>query len=249
MVRYLCPGVSISQIISKLETQYGTVDNMDILLQKVYGMNQEKNKEVQAFSTRLEGGIKQIIIRFPNMATEEEMERHLRDHLFYGVHKALWDNIHYLYDDKQITYTQLLMAARKAELEVLEGKGTTTLAKAKAANPQFDHSSSKVNELCQPVVNLMSIVKSTQTNSTMGQICKGLPISREGTSKEGRLGYKWANPSTGRATTSAHPFRGKQKQYQCCCCGGWGHPWRQCPSTTGWGRIKKANFPRQATIS
>ena len=66
-------GGSISQIISKLETDYGTVDSVDVLLQRVYGMSQEKNKKVQAFSTRLEDAINQIIIG-------KKMERHLRDH-------------------------------------------------------------------------------------------------------------------------------------------------------------------------
>ena len=76
------------------------------------------------------------------------MERHLRDCLFYGMYKALWDSIHYLYDDKQVTYAPLLVAARKAKAEVLEGKGTITIAKSKAANSQFSNSSSEVNELC-----------------------------------------------------------------------------------------------------
>ena len=85
-------------------------------------MSQEKNEKCQIFSARLEGAINKIIIRIPNMAIEDEMERHLIDHLSYGMHKALWDSIHYLYDDKQITYTKLLVAARKTEAEVLKGK-------------------------------------------------------------------------------------------------------------------------------
>ena len=75
LVRYLGPGISVSQIIYRLETQYGTVG---VLLQKIYGMSLEKNGKVQAFSARLEGVINQIIIRFPKMAIEEEMESHLR---------------------------------------------------------------------------------------------------------------------------------------------------------------------------
>ena len=95
------------------------------------------------------------------------------------MHKALWDSICYLYDDKQITYTLLLVAARKAEAVVLEGKGTTTIPKTKAANPQFDNFSSEVSELYQQLANLMSIVKSTQTNSTRGQNVKGQSQGKE----------------------------------------------------------------------
>ena len=47
------------------------------------------------------------------------------------MHKAWWDSICFLYDDKQITYPQLLVAARKAEPEVLEGKEPLPLLKLK----------------------------------------------------------------------------------------------------------------------
>ena len=124
------------------------------------------------------------------------MERHLRDWLICGMHKALWDNIHCLFDDKQITYTKLLVAARKVESEDLEGKGTTTIVKAKASNPKFDNS-----ELCQQVVNLMCIVKSTQTNSTKGQNGEG-QLQGKGPPKKRDQGTNGQHPSSGPATTS-----------------------------------------------
>ena len=189
-----------------METQYGTVDSADVLPQKVYGMSQEKNKKVQAFSALLEAVINQIIIRLPNKAMEEEMERYLRNCLFYGRHNALQDSIHYLYNDKQITYTQLLVAARKAGAEVLEGKGITTIAKDKASNPQFNSSSSEVNEFYQQVANLMSIVESTQTNSTKGQNGKDQSQGK-GPQMKRDQGTNGQHPSAGPTATSAGPLK------------------------------------------
>ena len=109
------------------------------------------------------------------------------------------------------------MAARKAEAEVLEGKGITTIAKAKAAN-QFDNSSSEINMLCQKVANLMSVVESTKTNSTKRQNGKGQYQGKE-PQKKRTQGTNGQHPSAGPATTSAGPFKGRQKTYQCYHCG------------------------------
>ena len=40
--------------------------------------------------------------------------------------KALWVSIHYLYDDTNISYTQLFVAANKAETEVIVSKKSAT---------------------------------------------------------------------------------------------------------------------------
>ena len=54
-------------------------------------------------------------MKFLGMINDTEDEIKLRDRLFYGVLKTLRDNSRYLYDSPAVTYTQLLVAARKAE--------------------------------------------------------------------------------------------------------------------------------------
>ena len=56
----------------------------------------------------------------------------LRDRLFYGVFKTLRDSIRYLYDNLTVTYTQLLVVARKSEAKVSDGKLGAMTIKAKA---------------------------------------------------------------------------------------------------------------------
>ena len=51
------------------------------------------------------------------MIREEDAEDHLRDRLFFGMVKGLIDSIYYLYDGPEVGYIQLLVAARKAEME------------------------------------------------------------------------------------------------------------------------------------
>ena len=87
-------------------------------MQHFYGVHMEKNERVQSYSTRMEGSLNQILVKFPGMISDAEAEIKLRHRLFYGVLKTLRDSIRYLYDNPAVTYTQLLVAVSKAEAEV-----------------------------------------------------------------------------------------------------------------------------------
>ena len=49
--------------------------------------------------------------------TDEEGVKHLKDHLFHGLKSGICNALHYLYDAPNLQYSQLVMAARKAETE------------------------------------------------------------------------------------------------------------------------------------
>ena len=49
--------------------------------------------------------------------TEEEGVKHLKDHLFRGLKPNIHNALHYMYDKPDLLYSQLVMAARKAETE------------------------------------------------------------------------------------------------------------------------------------
>ena len=91
-------------------------------------------KKVQSYATRMEGSLKQIQVKFPGMISDAEAKIKLKDRLFYGGLKTLRDSIWYLYDNQTLAYTQLLVAARKAEAEVSDSKVGTMTIKAKAIN-------------------------------------------------------------------------------------------------------------------
>ena len=86
------------------------------------------------FTARLEGPLNQLSLQFPSLISESEVERHLRDRLFYAMHKTLRDSARYLYNDVRISYTQLMLSAHKVETEASEGKGSIGNVKSKAAS-------------------------------------------------------------------------------------------------------------------
>ena len=91
------------------------------------------------------------------MIGDTEAEIKLKDRLFYGVCKTLRDSIRYLYDNPAVTYTQILVAARKAEAKVSDGKSGTTTIKAKAAT-----GNDELVSLKQQVSYLVAVVKANQ---------------------------------------------------------------------------------------
>ena len=92
-------------------------------------------------------------MKFPGIISDAEAEIELIDRLFYGVLKTLRDSIRYLYDNPAVTYTQLLVAARKAEAEVSGGKSGTMTIKVKASTANDELVSLKCVPYLVAVVN------------------------------------------------------------------------------------------------
>ena len=111
------PTTSMVHILQKLTVIFGTVASFDILMQNFYKVTQGNPKEIPSFATRLEGTLNQIRLQCPRRVTDLEVQQHLKDCLFHGVCKHIRDSIRYLYSNPGTTYSQLMIAACKAESE------------------------------------------------------------------------------------------------------------------------------------
>ena len=49
--------------------------------------------------------------------TDLEVQQHLKDCLFHGIHKHIRDSIRYLYSNTGTTYSKLMIATHKVESE------------------------------------------------------------------------------------------------------------------------------------
>ena len=119
MAQYMGPTSSKLMVIFRIF--------FDILMQNFYKVTQGNNKRVPSFATRLEGTLNQIQLRCPGRIADHEVACHLKDQLFDGVHKHIRDSIWYLHGNPKTTYSQLMVAARKAE-----SKNEDTKEKAKS---------------------------------------------------------------------------------------------------------------------
>ena len=59
-----------------------------------------------------------LSLRFPDRAPKEDQDKILKDRFFYGIHPDLWNSIRHLYDDEMVTFSQLLVKARRNEEEM-----------------------------------------------------------------------------------------------------------------------------------
>ena len=80
-------------------------------------VTQGNHAKVPSFATRLEGTLNQIRLQCPWRMMDLEVQQHLKDCLFHGVHKHIRDSIRYLYSTPRTSYSQLMVATQKAESE------------------------------------------------------------------------------------------------------------------------------------
>ena len=81
----------------------------------------------------MEGALSHVRFEHPSWITESETQCHLCDCLFHGLHNKLWNSLHYLYDNPTVKYSQLTVAACKAELEYENESKTYADMKLKSA--------------------------------------------------------------------------------------------------------------------
>ena len=112
MAQYMGPTNSVAHILRKLSVIFGTVASFDAEFYKVL---QGNNKKIPFFATRLEGILNQIRLQCPRRRTDLEVQQHLKDCLFHRVGKHIQDSIWYLYSTPRTSFSQLMVAAHKAE--------------------------------------------------------------------------------------------------------------------------------------
>ena len=58
-----------------------------------------------------------LSLRFPDHVPKEDHDKILKDRFFYGIKSELCNSIRHLYDDDSVTFSQLLVKARRNEEE------------------------------------------------------------------------------------------------------------------------------------
>ena len=168
----LAPRATLDDIIEKFEWLYGSVESFDTLMQEFYQIVQGKSERVQTFVLWLERAIKAIKQQHPYIMTDEEGIKHLKDHLFHGLKPDICNALCYMYDTPNLQYSQLVMAAKKAETETPGGDVSEARAKStvveidlKSEGTRFDPS---YEVITQQIAYLMSAITNQNNQGLMG---------------------------------------------------------------------------------
>ena len=233
VLRNLGPEYTIDQAIKVLTREYEGVANSDVVFKEFYQLKQEKNEKVQVFSVRLREALNKLTLRFPDRVPAGDEDRILCDRFFYGMKAELKGSVRHLFDSPDVSFSMLLTAARRNELEEIEQKPVRIQSKATKAgvvdkvSPRTD----SINDLKEQIQELATVMKSGSANHKLNP-----PAVNEGQAKK----FKRANQKqkktdareglTGPAANASGPFPPGQRPLQCHKCKGWGHVRRVCPS-------------------
>ena len=91
LARYMGPITSVAHILQKLTVIFATVISFDILMQNFYKVTQSNHEKVPSFAMRLEGTLNQIWLQCSGRIMGQEVQQHLKDCLFHGIHKHIRD--------------------------------------------------------------------------------------------------------------------------------------------------------------
>ena len=116
------PTMRVTEILQKLTVIFSTVASFDVLMQNFHKVPKGSHEKVPSFATRLEGTLNQILLKCPGRIVDHEVVCHLNNWLSHGVCKHIRDSIRYLHSNPKTMYSQLMVAARKADSKVENAK-------------------------------------------------------------------------------------------------------------------------------
>ena len=107
----------MEDVITVLTQEYEGVASSDVIFKDFYQLRQERNEKVQIFSIWLQDMLTKLSIRFLDRVPKEDHDKILKDRFFYGIKSELRNGIRHLYNNESITFSQLLVKARRNEEE------------------------------------------------------------------------------------------------------------------------------------
>ena len=255
MAQYMGPTASVGEILQKLMVIFGMVASFDVLMQNFYEVTQGNNKKVPSLATRLGGTLNQIWLKCPGRIADHEVACHLKDRLFHRVCKHIQDSIRYLHGNPKTTYSQLMVAARKAE-----SRNEDTKEKVKAQSSAATEVSDGSKKLGNQIAWLMAALNRAEQGTChasapnsprhrghgRGRTDRNTPVhlsSHNGWTGLGQNTFTRSSSVVGRVTTASQGRGSTQAStgtqgnaqntknpstLQCFRCQSWGHMAREC---------------------
>ena len=82
-----------------------------------YCADHGEEESIPSFATKVEGLLSQIQDKYLEKLTHPEEQRLLKDCLFHGCKKSIWDSVKYCFAVPHMDYMHFLEECRKAEDE------------------------------------------------------------------------------------------------------------------------------------
>ena len=257
-VRNMGPDVPLDTIIKKFTIVYGNVKSFDLLMRDFYRADQREEESIPFFATRVEGLLSQICDKYLEKLTYPEEQRLLKDCLFHGCKKSIWDSVKYCFADPQIDYMHFLEECRKAEDEDKVDQSKTKPPKAKVAAAtisatredelakQLRYQQHQIDSLVGQVKKLVSAVKAARVSSRGANTTDGPGMPPQHTWRGGSRGRGLPRQTHHRTTPQPRARDPQHSQgaglpIRCWHCGEVGCYRRECPTLKEKGLFKQGS--------
>ena len=107
-VHNIGPGASLDTIIKKISIICWNVKSYDLLMRDFYRADQRKEESVTSYATWIEGILSQIRDKFPDKILLDRQQELLKDKMFHGSHKSIWESVKYCHADAKVDYMTFL---------------------------------------------------------------------------------------------------------------------------------------------
>ena len=129
-----------------------------------YRADQGEDETVTSFATRIEGLLSHVWDKFLDQISLTKEQELLKDRLFHGCQKSIWDSVKCHHADPSVDYMTFLEECRKAEDENRTGKpktkGKFKIAAATISSTQTDALAKQLKRQQQQFDTLMGKVQS-----------------------------------------------------------------------------------------
>ena len=168
--------------------------------------NLHKSERVQTFVLQLEQALKVFKQQHPHAITEDQLPQGLKP----NIHNAL----HYMCDNHNSQYSQLILAARKAETETPGSSVSEVRAKSSVVGTDSQPKVARSDPLYEAVTEQIAYLMSAITNQKLNK------NNEHNGSKQSNGNGKFSN------TKFQRPKK-DWKDMKYFGCGGTGHSWRE----------------------
>jgi len=244
-LRIMGPGADLELILTKLESDYGTVESKEMVMRNFYSCTQGVTESVEAYATRLEELFDKAVRLSAIGRSNKET---LKDVLHQGLRKDLKLMTHFQ-KETAADYDEFKRELRRVEADLKAGDATDSSKKTcKAAVPPDKESKSEMSELYKVVKQLNDRIDTLEKEKEQSYYPfiprgRGFRGGYRGRGQIGGRGFDTAPSSRGRGYEMQPPPRGRgdfratrplgRRTFEPTCyqCNAKGHIQKNCPAS------------------
>lgn len=204
----LGPGATVTQILDKMESVFGTIERGETIMEQFYSARQQKDEDSMSWSCRLEEIYRKAVIK--GVATQADANEKLRSKFWNGLHQWIKDITGYKFD-ALTNFDELRKEIRLVEKEHVTKRAQSNMAVTSSETEKQD----EIKELKGMIQQLTTKVSAIEQGSTYKRF-EQQPTNwdHKGQQQQYRRGNYQSRNTCGSYSRSPRYHQGYYRQYE-----------------------------------